>query len=116
MRSFGGAAALAVLSFISATAAQDKQACQYVPKWVTCKGDPDVQCATFQVPKNWYDASQGDIILRLIRDPVLDVNGAVNQDAKSLFYNPGGPGGSGIDSVLQSSGNTNGIPRSRLKQ
>lgn len=118
MRSIGGASALAVLSLITVVTAQNPQACPYIPEWNTCEGEnTNVQCATIQVPKNWYNAAEGDIVLRLIRNPVLGADGKVDDSAFSIFYNPGGPGSSGINSVLKSSGvDKDGEPNSRLKR
>jgi pimeloyl-ACP methyl ester carboxylesterase len=61
--------------------------------WVDCDGGFD--CATATVPLD-YDQPQGATIkLRLARLPATDPSRRIG----SLFLNPGGPGGSGVDMV-----------------
>lgn len=92
----------AVLAFVYITSipsvarAENVQECQYKPVWNKCLGvgTGAVECATFQVPKDWTDASAGDIPLNLIRYP------SSNPDAESIILNFGGPGESGIAQVL----------------
>jgi pimeloyl-ACP methyl ester carboxylesterase len=67
-------------------------------RWEACHQDagPDFECATVRVPLD-YDRPHGSpISLALVRLP------AANPEAKigSIFLNPGGPGGSGVDFVL----------------
>ena len=65
--------------------------------WGTCK-DPNVkeaalQCATLKVPLDYDNPSGDSISMALIRLPATgDRQGAV-------LFNPGGPGGSGFDSI-----------------
>lgn len=91
------AAALAFTYFTSIAFAENVQECPYKPVWNKCLGTGDssaVECATFQVPKDWTDASAGDIPLNLIRYP------SSNPNAESIILNFGGPGESGIASIL----------------
>lgn len=98
-----GAAALALLSFISSTSAQSVNPdCLNEVKWAKCQGATAFDCATIKVAYDWAnydknDPNRKEIDLKLIRAPasVADPN-----TAKSIIVNPGGPGSSGIDFVL----------------
>ena len=72
-----------------------------VPKlaWHTCEYAPDAECATAKVPLD-YDQPRGATIdLAVTRIRATDPKRRIG----SLFINPGGPGGSGVDFV-QSAG------------
>jgi pimeloyl-ACP methyl ester carboxylesterase len=61
--------------------------------------DETVECATVIAPLNWADPTQESdypVELALVRLP------ATGESQGSLFTNPGGPGGSGVDFVAQS--------------
>ncbi len=65
--------------------------------WGTCEdaggAGIDVECATLQVPRD-YDQPDGDTVdIALARVPATDPGDRIG----SLVFNPGGPGGSGID-------------------
>ena len=63
-------------------------------RWSSC-GD-GMQCTTAQAPMDWADPTAASIDLALVRQPTRGT-------AKgSLLINPGGPGGSGYDFVLDS--------------
>lgn len=62
--------------------------------WNGCGGG--MQCTTAEAPMNWADPGQNTIELALVRQP------ATGQKLGSLLINPGGPGGSGYDFVLDS--------------
>ncbi|HWM35259.1 MAG TPA: alpha/beta hydrolase [Pseudolysinimonas sp.] len=62
--------------------------------WRAC-GD-GMQCTTATAPMNWEDPAQDSIELALVRQP------ATGQRKGSLLINPGGPGGSGYDFILDS--------------
>ena len=68
--------------------------------WGSCGEEPELQpfqCATAVVPLD-YDRPKGrQITLALARLPAGDPSRKIG----SLFLNPGGPGGSGVDMVLQ---------------
>src|SRR3954451_18708587 len=66
--------------------------------WTPCHAEagPSFECAVAEVPLD-YDRPRGDTIsLALTRLPATDPEHRVG----SLFLNPGGPGGSGVDFVL----------------
>src|SRR4051795_972588 len=67
-------------------------------RWTPCHADvgPRFECAVAQVPLD-YDRPRGESIsIALTRLPATDPKHRVG----SLFLNPGGPGGSGVDFVL----------------
>src|SRR5262245_16895349 len=59
--------------------------------WTDC--DDGFQCATIDVPKDYADPAAGTVTLSVIRKPATG-EGRVRG---SIFTNPGGPGGSGVD-------------------
>lgn len=61
--------------------------------WTDC-GD-GFQCATAEVPLDYRRPRRGTIELALIRRPAIDQANRIG----SLFLNPGGPGGSGVEFV-----------------
>jgi hypothetical protein len=67
--------------------------------WASCGPEPELQpfqCATAVVPLD-YDRPKGrQISLALARLPAGDPSRKIG----SLFLNPGGPGGSGVDFVI----------------
>ncbi|PJJ55430.1 alpha/beta hydrolase [Compostimonas suwonensis] len=62
--------------------------------WTSC-GDA-LQCTTAKAPLDWNDPGAGDIDLALVRHQ------ATGDRLGSLLVNPGGPGGSGYDFVMDS--------------
>jgi pimeloyl-ACP methyl ester carboxylesterase len=64
-------------------------------QWAACGGP--FQCATARVPLDYNRPDGTDISLALIRLPAGDPAHRIG----SLFVNPGGPGGSGVDFVRQ---------------
>jgi pimeloyl-ACP methyl ester carboxylesterase len=62
--------------------------------WSSCGSG--MQCTTADAPMNWEDPAQETIELALVRQP------ATGDRKGSLLINPGGPGGSGYDFVLDS--------------
>lgn len=66
-----------------------------VLEWSSCGSG--MQCATAEAPLDWGDPGADTIELALVRQP------ATSGTAKgSLLINPGGPGGSGYDFVMDS--------------
>ncbi|MFE6963933.1 alpha/beta hydrolase [Agromyces sp. NPDC057679] len=65
-----------------------------VLEWERC-GD-GMGCTTAKAPLDWNDPSAGEIDLALVR------HAASGEKVGSLLVNPGGPGGSGYDFVLDS--------------
>jgi hypothetical protein len=72
-------------------------------KWGNCSSSdpPRLQCAQLEVPLNWAEPNGVKITLGIARLKVADHR----QKIGSLFYNPGGPGGSAsADVISQASG------------
>ncbi|MDH6116110.1 pimeloyl-ACP methyl ester carboxylesterase [Kitasatospora sp. GAS204A] len=69
--------------------------------WGSCSADPDTrgtdlsafQCGTAHVPLDYAHPGADTIDIALIRKPAAQQG----QKLGSLFFNPGGPGGSGLD-------------------
>jgi pimeloyl-ACP methyl ester carboxylesterase len=65
--------------------------------WSPCFQDQGpFQCGTVQVPLDYDSSDGGAISLSLVRLPATDPSRRIG----SLFVNPGGPGGSGVDMVV----------------
>jgi Predicted hydrolases or acyltransferases (alpha/beta hydrolase superfamily) len=65
-----------------------------VLRWTPCGNG--MQCTTARAPMDWQNPQDAEISLALVRQP------ATGQRLGSLLVNPGGPGGSGYDFVLDS--------------
>ncbi|MBQ1024011.1 alpha/beta hydrolase [Micromonospora sp. C95] len=65
-------------------------------QWTPCEQDAGALCGTLEVPVDWADPDGPTIELALAKRPATDP--AVRRG--SLLVNPGGPGGSGVDSAL----------------
>jgi pimeloyl-ACP methyl ester carboxylesterase len=67
-------------------------------RWTPCYADvgPRFQCARAQVPLDYSRPRGATISIALARLPATDPRHRIG----SLFLNPGGPGGSGVDYVL----------------
>lgn len=65
-------------------------------RWQSCFEEfgPRFECATARVPLDYDKLDAGKIAIELVRLP------ATGEKKGSLFLNPGGPGGSGVDIVL----------------
>jgi len=61
-------------------------------KWVTCADNESLECAELKVPMDYSKAAGEKIGVALIRKPATEAN-----VKKSLLFNPGGPGISGIE-------------------
>ena len=73
-----------------------------VPKlaWAPCGDEaPGFQCATAKVPLDYDHPRGATITLALTRLPATNPGARIG----SIFFNPGGPGGSGVD-FLQAAG------------
>ncbi len=66
--------------------------------WKGCGGG--FQCATAQVPLDYAKPSGEKLGISLIKLPAQDKSNRIG----SLFTNPGGPGGSGVDFIRQAAG------------
>lgn len=67
--------------------------------WTPCAEAPEdaaVQCATLRVPVDWSRPRGATFELALARRPATDPGARIG----TLVYGPGGPGGSGVDVVL----------------
>ncbi|MCK2215017.1 alpha/beta hydrolase [Actinomadura sp. ATCC 31491] len=77
---------------VPATAAAAAPAVQ----WAPCAENAEVECGTLTVPIDWNNPGAGTFELALARRRASDPAARVG----SLVINPGGPGGSGVDAVL----------------
>ena len=85
---------------LSAFPIGSSQAAPPVPKinWSSCYrgfGFP-FECGTVQVPLDYSNPNGAKILIAVIRLPAGDPANKIG----SIFFNPGGPGGSGVDFVL----------------
>lgn len=64
--------------------------------WSGCEHS-GLQCATVEAPMDWDEPGGERIELAMVRMP-----SAVEQPAGTVFVNPGGPGGSGVDFIVDS--------------
>lgn len=71
-----------------------------VISWSTCPEDPKVQCGTMKVPADWSDPTGPTASLSIARRAATDPARRIGE----LLVNPGGPGGSAVDMVLNASG------------
>ncbi len=92
---FAGALIAALLVPVPAAGAKDADR---PLRWVSCHADvgPNFQCASVRVPLDHDRPNGRHITLALARLPAADPGARIG----SLFLNPGGPGGSGVDFVL----------------
>ena len=73
--------------------------------WTNCPTEDEerLQCAIFQVPLDWQNPTNGQTLnLPLVR--VKAVN--ATDSTKSIIFNPGGPGGSGIKFFVNGGGSS----------
>ncbi|CAE6427851.1 unnamed protein product [Rhizoctonia solani] len=70
-------------------------------EWKNCSVEnyPGRECTRFEVPLDWHKAAVGKASLAVIRYPAMK-----SPKLGTLFMNPGGPGGSGVDTVQSSFG------------
>lgn len=68
--------------------------------WIPCPNDqqPTLECGTLEVPLDYTDLETGILTLSLVRQPA---NGA-GSNGLTIIMNPGGPGESGIQSLVES--------------
>jgi pimeloyl-ACP methyl ester carboxylesterase len=64
--------------------------------WAPCAEDPTAECGTLAVPVDWNRPHGPKIDLALARRKATDPAARIG----SLLVNPGGPGGSGVDLVI----------------
>jgi len=61
-------------------------------KWEECAEYKTLECAELKVPMDYSDVAGKQIDIALIRKPASEAN-----TTQSLLFNPGGPGGSGLE-------------------
>lgn len=66
-------------------------------QWAPCEQVATAECGTLRVPVDWSRPWGPTLDLALARRPATDPDARIG----SLVVNPGGPGGSGVDFVLQ---------------
>jgi pimeloyl-ACP methyl ester carboxylesterase len=64
--------------------------------WKPCKENRTALCGTLTLPVDWTNPTSDTFELALVKRPATDPERRVG----SLFVNPGGPGGSGVDFAL----------------
>ena len=89
--------AVGLVAGLTVSSPADVSAAKPKVRWRSCGGEfADFDCATFAVPLD-HDRPDGrQIKLALARLPATDQENKLG----SLFLNPGGPGGSGVEFVL----------------
>ncbi|MER7014660.1 alpha/beta hydrolase [Saccharopolyspora sp. NPDC000359] len=65
-------------------------------EWQPCPENAEVQCASVPVPLDWAQPDGEQIEVAVARRPAADPD----QRIGTLVYMPGGPGGTGVDSLL----------------
>jgi len=96
---------------LAACSSDDNEpALQATIEWAACEDEAQLDCATLKVPMD-YKRPEGVMI------DIALVRSAATGDNKlgSLFFNPGGPGGSGNELVKELALNADTIPESILK-
>lgn len=100
------ASTLALATFGSSVSARTDYQYPYanqVIQWIDCgtKDQPTLQCATLNVPLDYTDLSSPALNLPVVRIPATD-----RSPRGSIITNPGGPGASGIEDLVQSGDQT----------
>ncbi|KAG8725890.1 hypothetical protein FRC12_023913 [Ceratobasidium sp. 428] len=68
--------------------------------WRTCRPGHKASCGVFEVPLDYANPAAGRVSLAVARYP------AKRSKRGTLFFNPGGPGSSGIDMILDKNAET----------
>lgn len=84
-----------LLGLLGATGAQAAS----IP-WAACEDAPGYECASVAFPRDYERPSGRTVSIAVVRRPASDQANRLG----SLFVNPGGPGGSGVDFVKGSPG------------
>ena len=90
-----GAASVATTAAVAIKAAPAASAGVPTITWTPCHRG--LYCARYQVPLDYADPNGVQISIALVKRPARDPAHRIG----SLFVNPGGPGGSGVDFVVQ---------------
>jgi len=64
--------------------------------WQPCPGKPEVECGTLEVPLDWSAPKGKKTYVGIARKRATDQANRVG----ALIFDPGGPGGSGVDDLL----------------
>lgn len=88
-------AAVLLTGFVTGTATADPA---NTPDWQPCEPDSPIDCATITVPIDYAHPATGTIDVAVARQQ------ATGKKEGTLVFMPGGPGGSGVDRLLN--GNT----------
>ncbi|WP_165974778.1 alpha/beta fold hydrolase [Nonomuraea deserti] len=75
--------------------------------WAPCAEEPTVECGTLAVPIDWSKPNGPTVDLTLARRKATDPSARIG----SLLTNPGGPGNSGVNDILRSSGFSKDVRR-----
>jgi pimeloyl-ACP methyl ester carboxylesterase len=94
------AAFLTLLSVMTPVASPARAGRDPAPGWVPCAEDPAAQCGSIEVPVDWAKPYGPEIRMAVVRRPAADPAARIG----TLFVNPGGPGGSGVDFALAGAG------------
>jgi len=86
----------ALTTAVPATAAPEQPARTIT--WAPCEQDATVDCGTLVLPINWDNPKDGTFSLALARRKATDPGKRIG----SLVFDPGGPGGSGVLSLIYS--------------
>lgn len=73
--------------------------------WQPCTDAPEVDCASIEVPLDWAKPAGEKIHIGLARRPAKDQANRIG----SILMDPGGPGGSGVESVKRSGSFTDAV-------
>ncbi|MCP2336586.1 pimeloyl-ACP methyl ester carboxylesterase [Actinomadura rupiterrae] len=99
-RTAGFAAAAALVAAVPLVSAPAQAASPAKITWKRCADDHSAQCGTLTVPIDRARPKLGGIKLAVARAKATDPQHRLG----TIFVNPGGPGGSGIDFVLDRAG------------
>ncbi len=85
--------ALALIATLATACSSDNDPAPTLT-WSACETGPTLECTTLEVPKDYGNTEGDKISLALIRKAATG-----NQRLGALLFNPGGPGGSGIELI-----------------
>lgn len=63
--------------------------------WIPCYGNPKLTCSLLQVHLDYTNINAGTVNIAYVKYT------STNQSTQDIIYNPGGPGGSGVNSVVE---------------
>ncbi|MFI7638469.1 alpha/beta hydrolase [Nonomuraea sp. NPDC049400] len=89
---------LAPVSLLTPVAAATTQAASDTISWAPCQEDPAVECGTLAVPIDWSRPASGTFNVGVARRKAADPAARIG----ALVLGAGGPGGSGVNLVIQS--------------